>query len=181
MANECLFIHGRSSIIRHSPPSDVSCQNIHVIDHDAIRARLSARFKQLKLSRTGVWLKASGIGQTTVRNFLDGTNQSLTVDTVSKLAAPLGTTERWILFGGEAAISDEVLREMAETAVEEIQAGMRIEEIRSTVASALRDQLALHLAVGAAPGTSDEATSPDISAQPPAPTNEDEQAGSRTA
>lgn len=181
MQHECLFIHDWSSTIRHSRFDLSVCQNVHVIDHDDIRARLRARFKDLELPPTGKWLKDYGLGQTTIRNFLDGTNQSITVDTVAKLAEPLKTSERWLLFGSNQELNEPELREMVETAVEEIQAGMRIEEIRNTVASALRDQLALHLAVGVDPDTSDAASALGKSSPPHAPTIEDEQAGSRSA
>ncbi|WP_395393112.1 hypothetical protein WBP07_18095 [Novosphingobium sp. BL-8A] len=152
-----------------------------MIDHEDIRARLRARFSDLDLSLTGKWLKDHGIGQTTVRNFLDGMSQSLTVETLNKLAGPLKTSERWLLFGNDNALTDDVLRGMAEIAAEEIQAGMRIEEIRNTVASALREQLRLHLTVGVAPGSQVEGTDLDKGALPPAPTNEDGQEGSRTS
>lgn len=107
--------------------------------------------------------------------------KSPTIDKLELIAHALGVSPGWLAFGDVGKISGQDLREMAETAVEEIQAGMRIEEIRNTVASALRDQLALHLAVGAGSDISDEASAHDISAQPPAPTNEGAQEGSRSA
>lgn len=125
---------------------------------------------ELGLPLTGTWLKDHGVGQTTVRNFLAGMSQSLTVETVAKLAEPLKTTERWIIFGGDAPVSEGMLLEMAETAAEEIQAGMRIAEIRNAVAAGIREQLRIHLAVGAAQDSSAAASARGKSAQPGAPT-----------
>lgn len=152
-----------------------------MLDHDAIRRRINTKFADLKLPRTGVWLKRAGIGQTTIRNFLDGTNNSLTTETVSKLAGPLKTTEQWLLFGGASAVSEGVLREMAETAAEEIQAGMRIEEIRRAVASALHEQLKLRGVVAEEPDREGEMPAPDKSSLSPAPTTRAEKAGSHNA
>ena len=144
-----------------------------MIDHDEIRARLRARFKDLGLSATGKWLKDCGIGQTTVRNFLDGMTQSLTVDTVVKLAPALKTSEKWILFGDSQDVSGEALQEMAQNAVSEIQAGATIEQIRSVVASSMRDQLALYLTVGGAKGSSGALTAHGTTVRSPSPTSED--------
>ncbi|MFT4056730.1 MAG: hypothetical protein QM681_19655 [Novosphingobium sp.] len=107
--------------------------------------------------------------------------KSPTIDKLEDIARALGVAPGWLAYGDVSKLSEPALQEMVETAVEEIQAGMRIEEIRRTVASALRDQLALHLAVGANPGTSDEASAHDKSVPPHAPTNGDEQEGSRTS
>lgn len=107
--------------------------------------------------------------------------KSPTIDKLEDIARALGVAPGWLAYGDVSKLSEPALQEMVETAVEEIQAGMRIEEIRRTVASALRDQLALHLAVGAIPSTSDEANAPGKSSPPHAPTTEDEQVGSRTA
>lgn len=155
-----------------------------MLDQDAIRSRLRARLKDMGLSLTGVWLKKHGIGQTTLRNFLDGMTQSLTVDTVAKLAEPLETSELWILFGDSEdapAVSEDALREMAETAVEEIQLGMGIGEIRSAVASALHEQLALHLSGGEVRSFWGEKLARGKGAQSRSPTSEDVLAKSRTA
>lgn len=136
----------------------------------------------LELPITGKWLKDHGVGQTTLRNFLEGFNNSLTVETLSKLSEPLKTTEKWLLFGDDAEpISEGLLHEMADLAVEEIQAGMRIEQIRNAVASALRGQLKLHLSVGAGLSSEGEASAPDTGAQSPSPNKGGEKGGSRNA
>lgn len=157
------------------------CQNREVLDHDAIRGRIKARIEKLELPATGLWLKEHGIGQTTVRNFLDGTNKSLTLETVNKLADPLKTTEQWLLFGDDEPVSEDALREMAETAVEEIQVGMRIEEIRNAVASALHAQLALHRVGGEVRSFAAERIARDTAARSPVPTSSGVRAKSRTA
>ena len=172
IAAECLFLHAWSSRIRHSRLVAAPWHQWVVIDQDAIRARLRQRFDELSLSVTGVWLKRDhGIGQTTIRNFLDGSTQSLTVDTVSKLAGPLKTTEDWILFGSrEHAISGDAVQQMVDNALDEIQPGMSLAEIRRAAASALHAQLKLHLSDAAAQESSAQETSPDRAARSPAPT-----------
>lgn len=150
-----------------------------MIDQDDIRARVSKRFKDLGLPLTGKWLLDHGIGQTTIRNFVEGPTQSLTVDTVAKLAGPLKTTEHWLLFGEREGINEATLVEMAEHAASEIQPGLSIAQIRSAVASALREQLELHLSVGTSLKTEDEELDPDTSAQSRAPTTGSEQEESR--
>ena len=181
MQRECLFIHGRSSTIRHSPALAAMCQNLHVIEHDDIRDRLKGRMADLGLAPTGSWLKDYGIGQTTVRNFLDGMTRSLTIETVAKLSEPLKTSERWLLFGNQDAISERDLRDMAEAAAGEIQPGLSIAQIRSAVASALREQLALHLSAGASQSGPAEESVRDRGAQSPAPTRAVEPAGSHSS
>lgn len=157
------------------------CQNIHVIDHDDMRRRIKARMNDLGLSLTGKWLKDYGIGQTTIRNFLDGMNVSTTVETISKLAGPLKTTERWLIFGNDSPpLSEDVLREMVEGAVSEIQPGAKIGEIQRVVASSLYEQLKLHQVVGGVQDTSDASSDPDISVQSLVPTKKSSQARRRT-
>lgn len=169
---ECLFLHDRSSRIRHSEAGDSPWHQWDVIDQDAIRARLRQRFDHLGLSVTGVWLKRDhGIGQTTIRNFLDGDTKSLTVDTVSRLAEPLKTSEDWILFGNrDQSLSGDVVQQMIDNALEEIQPGMSLAEIRRAAASALHAQIKLHLSDGANQAIGDEASVRDTGAQSPSPT-----------
>lgn len=182
MRAECLFIHDRSSLIRHSRLKHAVCQNIHVIDHDDMRRRIKGRMTDLELSLTGKWLKEHGIGQTTIRNFLDGMSSSTTTETLSKLAGPLKTTERWLIFGSDnPTLSDAVLHEMVDYAVSEIQPSMSIGQMRNAVASALREQLKLHLVVDGVQDSPDEETSPDKDAPPPAPTRKGGRGGSRSA
>jgi hypothetical protein len=136
-----------------------------VINHDDIRQRIKARFSEMALPPTGKWLKESGIGQTTIRNFLDGSSSSLTVETVSKLAEPLKTTEQWILFGNKPGVSEDVLREMAEQAVSEIQPGMKIGEIRNAVSAALHEQLRHSQVVDGVQGRPEKASAPGTTAR----------------
>ena len=140
---QCLLIHGSSSLIRHSPAAAASWHQCIVLDHDKIRSRIKARFEELGLSLTGVWLKGHGIGQTTIRNFLDGSSQSITTETIAKLARPLKTTEQWILFGDaeETGLDDDALSAIVGSAVEKIQLGMTLDQIKPAVATALREQL----------------------------------------
>lgn len=101
------------------------------------------------------------MGQTTVRNFLDGMTQSLTLDTVQKLEEPLGVSAEWILFGGAGVgLSAERIQQMVSEALDELQPGMSIAEIRQNVSSVLHDQLSLALAGAVQPG-------PAVLRQPP--------------
>jgi hypothetical protein len=119
-----------------------------MIELDAVRARIARRFRELHLPATGKWLKDAGIGQTTIRNFLDGSTQSLTLDTVAKLERPLKRSAQWIVFGDEpqASVSGEQLAQMVGEALTEMQPGMTLAEIRSLVASNLHEQLGRVLA-----------------------------------
>ena len=182
MTAQCLFIHARSSLIRHSSLALGMCQNIHVIDHDDMRRRIKGRMSDLGLAITGKWLKEYGIGQTTIRNFLDGMNASTTVETISKLAEPLKTTERWLIFGNDnPPLSEDVLRAMVDDAVSEIQPGAKIGEIQRVVASSLYEQLKLHQVVDGVQGSEGASSAPDISVQSPAPTKKSGPEGRRTA
>jgi len=148
-----------------------------VIDHDDIRRRIKGRFDDLGLPPTGKWLKDHGIGQTTIRNFLDGLSASLTVETVGKLAGPLKTTERWLLFGTSTDdLSEDVLRAMAEDAVSEIQPGMKIGQIRSAVASSLHEQLKLRQVVAGVQSKAADESVHNKGVQSRAPTTQSDQA-----
>jgi len=153
-----------------------------MLDLDAIRDRIRARYAAKELSATGVWHKEHGLGQTTVRNFLDGLTQSLTLDTIAKLEEPLGVDAHWIIFGEEKpeAVSDAQLDQLTAIALDEIQPGAPLSEIRTAVAGALRAQLARVLSGQLAPPRSVEETAPDTGAQSPAPTKRSSPAKSRT-
>lgn len=56
------------------------------------------------LTVRGVSLKA-GLGETTLRNFLKGMTLSMTVDNVEKVAAVLGKSARYLLYGDEGEVS----------------------------------------------------------------------------
>lgn len=137
--------------------------------------------EELGLPLTGKWLKEHGIGQTTIRNFLEGMNASTTVETISKLADPLKTSERWLIFGNDKTpLSEAVLREMVEGAVSEIQPGAKIGEIQRVVASSLYEQLKLHRVVDGVQSSVDVPNVPDIGVQSRAPTSKSGPAKQRT-
>lgn len=73
--------------------------------HDEIRQRIREKLEEHSLSVRGAALAAS-LGETTLRNFLDGMTQSLTVETVTKLAPVLKASVQWILVGETAEIQD---------------------------------------------------------------------------
>jgi len=136
----------------------------------------------LGLPLTGKWLKQHGIGQTTIRNFLDGMNSSTTVETISKLAEPLKTTERWLIFGNDnPPLSEAVLRAMVDDAVSEIQPGAKIGEIQRVVASSLYEQLKLHQVVDEVQDIEGVMSVPGTGVQSPAPTSESGRARRRNA
>lgn len=147
------------------------------------RDRIRSVIAEKKLSVRQVSMKAGSDSMLSklLNPEKSGGIKSPTIDKLEVIAAALGVSPGWLAYGDVSQISEPDLREMVENAVEEIQAGMRIEEIRNTVASALRDQLALHLAVGAGSDTSGEENAPGKSAQPPVPTNEGEQAEPHSA
>ena len=68
-----------------------------------IRARIRARLKELDLTPRGASL-AAGLGETTLRNYLKGMTQSLTVETANKLAPALKASAQWILYGESAEV-----------------------------------------------------------------------------
>lgn len=142
-----------------------------MLDIDAIRERIISRYDDLELSKTGIWHKEHGIGQTTIRNFLDSSTNSLTLDTVLKLQVPLKTTAEWLIFGaGSATISEDALREMVDTALSEMQPGMTIAEIRPLVASNLHGQLERVLSGQVASDHEGTESVPDKAARSAAPT-----------
>lgn len=164
-----------SSIIRHSRLPSHLCEKAGVLDHDEIRERLRGRLEELGLSLTGKWLKDYGVGQTTVRNFLDGMTQSLTVETVGKLAEPLKTTEHWLLFGTDKSPlpSEDELSRMIARAMGELPVGVTYEDYPTAVSSHLHEQLRLYQAAGGFRKSPDHERAQDTGAQLPSPTSPD--------
>lgn len=74
-------------------------------DQDAIRAHIRGRLTELGLSQRGASI-AAGLGETTLRNYLDGMTRSFTVDSVNKLATILKVSPRYLLFGETAEVVD---------------------------------------------------------------------------
>ncbi|MET0439176.1 MAG: hypothetical protein ABW043_16955 [Devosia sp.] len=78
------------------------------MDHDAIRNRIRQCLREKELSLTGVWLtKEPRIGQTTIRNFLDNPDASITLDTLANFAFKVGIREEWLIFGIEDGQAQE--------------------------------------------------------------------------
>lgn len=155
-----------------------------MLDHDEIRLRIEKALGDQKLPLTGKWLKDYGVGQTTLRNFLDRATQSLTLETVAKIAKPLNIDAKWLIFGDDEpakeSISADLLRSMVNDALSEMQPGMSIAEIRPAVAASLREQLARALSGQATSGHVGEESAPAIAAQSPAPTKRAAKVKSRT-
>lgn len=173
------MLHTQSSSILHWVKSYTACEFVLMDFRDRIRSVLSE--KSLSVREVSLRAGSDSMLSKVLNPDKRGGIKSPTIDKLEEIARALGVNPGWLAFGDVSKISGQDLREMVENAVEEIQAGMRIEEIRNTVASALRDQLALHLAVGADPDSQAEASAPDKSAQPLAPTNGDEPEGSHTS
>ena len=68
-----------------------------------MRERIEQRLGALGKSVRGASLEA-GLGETTLRNYLKGMTNSMTVDNVEKLAPVLDASVRWLMFGDEAEI-----------------------------------------------------------------------------
>lgn len=142
-----------------------------MLDGDTIRERLAAMLDQKGLKVTGKKLQQAGVGQTTIRNYLDGTTRSLTVETLSKLEG-VGIDVIALLYGEQerSAISDEDLARIADEAADEIEPGMPIGLIRRSVSSRLRELLEQLQSQAASAGTEGAATERDTASLSPAPT-----------
>jgi transcriptional regulator with XRE-family HTH domain len=68
-----------------------------------VRDRIRSRLADLGLSVKGASV-AAGLGETTLRNYLDGMTVSLTVKTANKLAPVLKASAQWILYGETAEV-----------------------------------------------------------------------------
>lgn len=148
-----------------------------MLDLDGIRDRIRFMFEKRQLKITGNWDEGHPISRSTVRHFLEGRSQSTTLDTISKLAIILDTSEDWILFGDrsvgltEDQVDEQTLSEMIGLAIEELQPGMSYAEIRQAVSSNLHEQLRLRLADVSGAGA-EPATDLDIGARSRAPTTQ---------
>lgn len=144
-----------------------------MIDHEGIRARLRKRYEDLGLPMTGEWHLAYGIGKTTVRNFVQGMNGSITVETICKLAAPLKTSEEWLLLGDrQKEVSVEALTPIVRNALLEAQPGMTLSELAPVVASAIHDQLELAQSGAEVRDLFDAKAARGTAARSPAPTTQ---------
>lgn len=103
------------------------------------------------------------------------------IDKIEAVADALEVSPGWLAFGEGDTLTDELLQAMADEAVSEVRPGMTIGQIRRVVASALHEQLKLHLVVEGVQRTSDGATAPGKGALSPDATSEAEPAGSRNA
>lgn len=72
---------------------------------NAIRDRIRQRIIELNLSVRGASI-AAGLGETTVRNYLDEMTKSMTLATAEKLAPILKVSAQWILFGETSEVVD---------------------------------------------------------------------------
>lgn len=72
---------------------------------DEIRERIQDRIDGLGLSVRGASISA-GMGETTLRNYLKGMTESLTVESVNKLAPVLKVSSQWLLTGVSAEVVD---------------------------------------------------------------------------
>lgn len=179
---KCLFIHASSSTIIHSLRERLPWHQFDMLDVDAVRERLTRALSEKGIAPTGKRVQAAGIGQTTLRNFLDGSSRSITLETLAKLDSELEIDAAWLLFGPPShrpPISSEVLDEMVQVALGELQPGMSYAEIQPAVAASLNAQLGRVLSVGVELGHADEAIAPDTGAQSRAPTRQSDQEESR--
>ncbi|MBM3333183.1 hypothetical protein FJY63_00825 [Candidatus Sumerlaeota bacterium] len=150
------------------------------IDHDQLRQRIQAIIdadKDLSVRSVSI---ASG-SDSWLHKFMTS-DASMKLVQLNKLAEALGVSSEWLLFGNQerAEISDAQIDQLTAIALDEIQPGAPLSEIRTAVAGALRAQLARVLSGQLAPSRLDEATAPGTAAQSPAPTKRSAPAGSRT-
>ena len=68
-----------------------------------MRQRIAERLENLGKSTRGASIDA-GLGETTLRNYLKGMTQSMTVDNVEKLASVLEVSPRWLMFGEDTEV-----------------------------------------------------------------------------
>lgn len=74
-------------------------------ESDEIRERITERLGAVDLTIQGASLKA-GLGQTTLRDFMVGRSQSITLGTLSKLADALQTTVEYLHSGTGTPAAD---------------------------------------------------------------------------
>ena len=133
-----------------------------MLDLDAIRRRLDSALKEKGYALTGKDIQSAGIGQTTLRNFMDGSSRSMTLETLAKLDNELGIDAGWLLFGPAddqpSEINEDALSGMVDLALNELQPGMTFAEIRPAVAANLHGQLKRALSVGVTVDRGGEAT-----------------------
>lgn len=141
------------------------------IDHDMIRQRIRQRIDQeAGLSMRNVSIAAFG-SDSALHKFLNRSNESIRLINLASIADVIGVDLSWLLFGPrDQPISGDVVQQMIDNALEEIQPGMSLAEIRRAAASALHAQIKLHLSDGAGPETEVEASARDTAAQSPSPT-----------
>lgn len=139
------------------------------IDHDQIRQRIKSVIDaDDELSLRSVSL-ASG-SDSWLHKFMTS-DASMKLTQAEKLADALGVSADWLLFGErEASLSADAVQQMIDTALEEIQPGMSLAEIRRAAASALHAQLERHLSHGGLVANEGQASVPDTAVQSPAPT-----------
>jgi len=103
--------------------------------------------------------------------------KSVTIDKAMAIANALGVSPAWLAFGDDGVdLSEDVLREMVETAVSEIQPGMKIGQIRSAVASSLHAQLKLRQVVAGVQSKAVDESAHNKGVQSRAPTTQSDQA-----
>lgn len=119
------------------------------VDHDEIRSRISSTIEARDdLTVRGVSLAIGS--DSLLHKFLSGANKSIKLETIAAIADAMDVTLSWLLFGAELGPSETVLSgrqldAIADRALDEIQPGMSLAEIRPAVAAALRAQLELVL------------------------------------
>lgn len=167
----CRTLHNGSSSNLHWALTLALCENQDVDFRDRIRLALGNSKESMR--QASLRAGSDSLIHKVLNPDKRGGIKWPTIDKMEGIARALKVSPGWLAYGEKTEISAEVLSEAVDTAAEEIQAGMNIAQIRQAVASALREQLELHLAVGAGQGTSDGASAPDKLAQSRAPTSED--------
>lgn len=84
-----------SSVITHSRPAHCLTENSAVM---SIRDRIREALQEQELTVQGA-SKAAGLGQTTLRDFLNDEDRSITLRTLEKLAPVLHKSVKWLQTG----------------------------------------------------------------------------------
>jgi len=147
------------------------------IDHDTIRDRIKQQIEaRADLTVRNVSLAIGS--DSALHKFLTGANASIKLETVSNIADAIGVSLPWLLFGAEvesneATVSEGQIAAIASRALDEIQAGMPLAEIRPAVEATLRAQLGLVLSGQLArPTRQDASSAPGAAIQAAVPTTE---------
>lgn len=112
------------------------------IDHDLIRSRIRARIESVKeLSMRNVSLTAFN-SDSALHKFITGANESIRLSNLSNVADAIDVPLSWLIFGDDQPlISEGMLLQMIDDAVDELPPGTPLAEWKRAVAASLHTQI----------------------------------------